>query len=321
MAETSVSKRRFSSLLLTARAAQDIVAVALHLAEEAPSTPMDVLVDTFVLPAAAILEALRTCTSLEVSSDGLFFSIRKPAEQDAHAGLVVGSGETPSWAAPSLDPTVHRPASPVPAPLHPLADALSPAQASHGLLHTPMELPPSEPALPRDVPSTLSTTSRSLGLYMPMELPPLESVLSQQPPAANPTPSTTPAAPRSNTPLEAAQAEPALPQNPPSASTPSSTTPAPAPRPISRHVAKSSSTVFVGNVDARVTESVLAELFAQCGAIDDVLIPTDPRGMVKGFAFVDYCDDAAVPYACGLLDGVAMYGRLLRVQPALDGNG
>ena len=128
------------------------------------------------------------------------------------------------------------------------------------------------------------------------------------------------------TPMELSPTEPAAPQqDTPAAPTTAASTPTPTPIPAaapprsaSRHITKSSSTVFVGNLDARVTESVLAELFTQCGPIDDVLIPSDPRGLSKGFAFVDYCDECAVGYACELLDGIALYGRILRVRPAAE---
>jgi RNA recognition motif-containing protein len=84
-----------------------------------------------------------------------------------------------------------------------------------------------------------------------------------------------------------------------------------------RHFTKTSATLFVGNIDAKATESLLGELFTQAGPVEDVLIPRDPSGAPKGFAFVEFADEIAVRFACDMLDGVSLFGRQLRVKAAL----
>ncbi|KAG0698035.1 RNA-binding protein 7 [Chionoecetes opilio] len=77
-----------------------------------------------------------------------------------------------------------------------------------------------------------------------------------------------------------------------------------------------SRTVWVGNFDPDdTTEETLFELFLQAGPLHYVKIPKDrATGKTKNFGFIIYRHSVSVPYAIELLNGVAVYGRYLKVQ-------
>ncbi|CAF96067.1 unnamed protein product [Tetraodon nigroviridis] len=73
-------------------------------------------------------------------------------------------------------------------------------------------------------------------------------------------------------------------------------------------------TLFIRNLDARVTEELLFELFLQAGPLVKTRIPKDPEGRQKSFGFAVYKHEVSVPYAMQLLDGTPLFGRSLHVQ-------
>ncbi|KAI4879256.1 hypothetical protein NFI96_012460 [Prochilodus magdalenae] len=73
-------------------------------------------------------------------------------------------------------------------------------------------------------------------------------------------------------------------------------------------------TLFVGNLDAQVTEELLFELFLQAGPLVKVKIPKDNDGRSKQFAFVNFKHEVSVPYSMSLLQGIRLYGRQLNIQ-------
>ncbi|XP_078538007.1 RNA-binding protein 7 [Lissotriton helveticus] len=73
-------------------------------------------------------------------------------------------------------------------------------------------------------------------------------------------------------------------------------------------------TLFVGNLDPRVTEELMFELFLQAGPVIRVKIPKDKDGKTKNFAFVNFKHEESVPYAMNLLLGTKLFGRTLKVQ-------
>ncbi|XP_034556462.1 RNA-binding protein 7 isoform X2 [Notolabrus celidotus] len=73
-------------------------------------------------------------------------------------------------------------------------------------------------------------------------------------------------------------------------------------------------TLFVRNLDSRVTEELLFELFLQAGPLIKTKIPKDGEGKQKTFGFAVYKHEVSVPYAVKLLDGAALFGRSLHVQ-------
>ncbi|XP_061734738.1 RNA-binding protein 7 [Nerophis ophidion] len=73
-------------------------------------------------------------------------------------------------------------------------------------------------------------------------------------------------------------------------------------------------TVFIRNLDARVTEELLFELFLQAGPLIKTKIPKDMDGKPKNFGFAVYKHEVSVPYAVLLLNGWSLFGRSIHVQ-------
>ncbi|XP_024301142.1 RNA-binding protein 7 [Oncorhynchus tshawytscha] len=73
-------------------------------------------------------------------------------------------------------------------------------------------------------------------------------------------------------------------------------------------------TLFVGNLDPKVTEELLFELFLQAGPMFKVKIPKDNDGKQKAFGFVCFKHEVSVPYGMNLLNGATLFGRPLKVQ-------
>nr|XP_027784821.2 splicing regulator RBM11 isoform X1 [Marmota flaviventris] len=73
-------------------------------------------------------------------------------------------------------------------------------------------------------------------------------------------------------------------------------------------------TVFVGNLEPRVREEILYELFLQAGPLTKVTICKDREGKPKSFGFVCFKHPESVSYAIALLNGIRLYGRPINVQ-------
>ncbi|CAG6006064.1 unnamed protein product [Menidia menidia] len=73
-------------------------------------------------------------------------------------------------------------------------------------------------------------------------------------------------------------------------------------------------TLFIRNLEARVTEELLFELFLQAGPLIKTKIPKDADGKQKTFGFVVYKHEVSVPYAMQLLNGTILFGRNIHVQ-------
>ncbi|NXX19060.1 RBM7 protein, partial [Podargus strigoides] len=78
--------------------------------------------------------------------------------------------------------------------------------------------------------------------------------------------------------------------------------------------AEADRTLFVGNLDPRVTEELIFELFHQAGPVIKVKIPKDKDGRPKQFAFVNFKHEESVPYGLSLLNGIKLYGRPIKIQ-------
>lgn len=75
--------------------------------------------------------------------------------------------------------------------------------------------------------------------------------------------------------------------------------------------------VFLGNLDQRVTEELLWELLLQAGPVKSVRIPCDKEtGKPKAFGFVEFSSSTSAHYACELLDGIKLFDRPLTVRPS-----
>ncbi|XP_793337.3 RNA-binding protein 7 [Strongylocentrotus purpuratus] len=73
-------------------------------------------------------------------------------------------------------------------------------------------------------------------------------------------------------------------------------------------------TLWVGNLDPRVTDEILFELFLQAGPLQHVNIAKDKEGNQRNFAFVEFKHDVSVPYSMQLMGGLALFNRGLRLQ-------
>ncbi|XP_026169818.1 RNA-binding protein 7 isoform X2 [Mastacembelus armatus] len=73
-------------------------------------------------------------------------------------------------------------------------------------------------------------------------------------------------------------------------------------------------TLFIRNLDPRVTEELLFELFLQAGPLIKTKIPKDPDGKQKTFGFAVYKHEVSVPYAMQLLNGTPLFGKSIHVQ-------
>ncbi|XP_013870534.1 RNA-binding protein 7 [Austrofundulus limnaeus] len=73
-------------------------------------------------------------------------------------------------------------------------------------------------------------------------------------------------------------------------------------------------TLFIRNIDTRVSEELLFELFLQAGPLVRTKIPKDADGKQKTFGFAVYKHEVSVPYAMQLLNGTSLYGKSLQVQ-------
>ncbi|XP_038634768.1 RNA-binding protein 7 [Scyliorhinus canicula] len=73
-------------------------------------------------------------------------------------------------------------------------------------------------------------------------------------------------------------------------------------------------TLFVGNLDQRVTEELLFELFLQAGPLLAVKIPKDKDGKSKQFAFVHFKHVESVHYGKDLLNGIQLHGKAIKIQ-------
>ncbi|EPQ13147.1 RNA-binding protein 7 [Myotis brandtii] len=71
-------------------------------------------------------------------------------------------------------------------------------------------------------------------------------------------------------------------------------------------------TLFVGNLETKVTQELLFELFHQAGSVIKVKIPKD--GKPKQFAFMNFKHEVSVPYAMNLLNGIKLFGRPINIQ-------
>ncbi|KAI7746960.1 hypothetical protein M8C21_021175, partial [Ambrosia artemisiifolia] len=73
-------------------------------------------------------------------------------------------------------------------------------------------------------------------------------------------------------------------------------------------------TVYIGNLDERVSDRVLYDILIQAGRVVDLHIPRDKEtDKPKGFAFAEYETEEIAEYAVRLFTGrVTLYNRTLR---------
>lgn len=77
------------------------------------------------------------------------------------------------------------------------------------------------------------------------------------------------------------------------------------------------STAYAGNLDERVTDPLLWELFMQMGPVVNVHLPKDRvSGLHQGYGFVEMRGEEDAVYACKILNGTRMFGKPIRVNMA-----
>jgi RNA recognition motif-containing protein len=75
--------------------------------------------------------------------------------------------------------------------------------------------------------------------------------------------------------------------------------------------------LYVGNLPFSASEGDLESLFSQYGQLDAVSLVRDrDSGQPRGFAFVEFSDDAAAEAAIAGTNGTQMGGRALMVNEA-----
>ncbi|KAF1769803.1 hypothetical protein GCK72_001620 [Caenorhabditis remanei] len=75
--------------------------------------------------------------------------------------------------------------------------------------------------------------------------------------------------------------------------------------------------VYVGNAAYQTTEQELGDYFSSVGQVTNVKIVCDREtGRPRGFAFVEFADEASAQKACEQLNGADFNGRQLRVNLA-----
>ncbi|BFZ55151.1 Spliceosome-associated protein 49 [Savitreella phatthalungensis] len=78
-------------------------------------------------------------------------------------------------------------------------------------------------------------------------------------------------------------------------------------------------TIYCGNLDANVREDLLFELMVQAGAVVSVHMPKDKvMGTHSGYGFVEFLTRRDAEYATGILAGVKLFGRPLKINFAGD---
>lgn len=81
------------------------------------------------------------------------------------------------------------------------------------------------------------------------------------------------------------------------------------------HERNQDATLFVGHLDAKVTEDLLHEVFAQAGVVKSVFMPRDKiSGQHKEFGFVEYASSGDAEYAHKVLNMVKLFGQPLKVN-------
>lgn len=74
-------------------------------------------------------------------------------------------------------------------------------------------------------------------------------------------------------------------------------------------------TVYIGNIDERVTDSLVWELMLQAGRIVNVHLPKDRVTQShQGYGFVEFISEEDAEYAARVMNQVRLYGKPIRVN-------
>ena len=72
--------------------------------------------------------------------------------------------------------------------------------------------------------------------------------------------------------------------------------------------------MYVGNIPWSTTAEELRELFAECGGVTRVEIPTGRQGRSRGYGLVEFASDAEASAAQARMDGVPLGDRTITVR-------
>ncbi|KAL2816377.1 hypothetical protein BDW59DRAFT_10649 [Aspergillus cavernicola] len=76
-------------------------------------------------------------------------------------------------------------------------------------------------------------------------------------------------------------------------------------------------TVYIGNLDERVSDSLVWELMLQAGRIVNVHLPKDRVTQShQGYGFVEFNSEEDAEYASRIMNGIRLYGKPIRVNKA-----
>ncbi|EKG15869.1 hypothetical protein MPH_06834 [Macrophomina phaseolina MS6] len=76
-------------------------------------------------------------------------------------------------------------------------------------------------------------------------------------------------------------------------------------------------TVYVGNLDERVTDRLVWELMLQVGRIQNVHLPKDRVTQThQGYGFVEFQSEEEADYAAKIMNQIRLYGKPIRVNKA-----
>lgn len=89
---------------------------------------------------------------------------------------------------------------------------------------------------------------------------------------------------------------------------------------LKKSTTSSETSMYVGNLDDRCTESLLWELFLQVGPVNNVHIPRDRVSQLhQGYAFVEMVSPSDADYAARILNGIKLFGRVIKVNRQQSG--
>ncbi|KXS16249.1 RNA-binding domain-containing protein [Gonapodya prolifera JEL478] len=76
-------------------------------------------------------------------------------------------------------------------------------------------------------------------------------------------------------------------------------------------------TCYVGNLDEKISDALIWELFLQAGPVVNVYLPKDRVTMLhQGYGFVEFNTEEDADYAIRIMNMVKLYGKPIRVNKA-----
>ncbi|KAL5512448.1 SAP49 [Sanghuangporus baumii] len=76
-------------------------------------------------------------------------------------------------------------------------------------------------------------------------------------------------------------------------------------------------TVYLGNLDERVTDAIIWELMLQAGPVVNVHLPKDRISMAhQGYGFCEFLTEEDAEYACKIMNQIKLWGKPIRVNKA-----